>query len=333
MESVFTALAQAEGEIHGKAPEEVTFHEVGATDSIVDLVGAVIGFHQLHLDGISVSPIPVGSGNVVCAHGVYPIPAPATAALLRRFHLPVSLDGEECEMLTPTGAALLGFWKKIPASALQEASIVQTAHSLGHHAMKNRPNLLRATLYETSGDAKFTAFSPTDPRTAACAAVEVNDDGEKSEVLIQWEANIDDTGGEIMSAAAKNLFALGALDVWFTPILMKKGRPGNLLGVLTKPESREKILYEIFRQTGTFGVRETRILRHALARRWKTVETRFGSVRIKIGSRSGVDLHFSPEFADCEKAAEASGASVMEVYQEAVAAIRHEKGIMRNHHE
>lgn len=307
--AIFAALAQAEGAIHSKNPDEVTFHEVGATDSIVDIVGTVLAFHWLNIDGISVSPIPIGSGSVRCAHGVYPIPAPATLALIKEFSLPVSLDGEECEMLTPTGALLLGFWKKVLPESFSDAVIVKTVHSLGHHEMKFRPNLLRATLYETSDNAP------------AAEADSGGANGEKSETLICFEANIDDASGEILGAAVRKIFDVGALDVWLTPIIMKKGRPGHLLGVLTPPENRETVLEEIFRQTGTFGVREEKIVRHALARRWETVETEFGPVRVKIGSRNGVDLHFAPEFDDCQKRAEKSGASASEVYRGAVYAL------------
>ena len=302
--AIFFTLAEAEGEIHSKKPEEVNFHEVGATDSIIDIVGSVLAFRQLNVQGVLLSPIPTGSGQVECAHGVYPIPAPATASLLRKFRLPVSLDGEECEMLTPTGAVLLGFWRaNYPViGPLSDGVMIKTGHSLGHQEMKNRPNLLRVTLWETSTESET-----------------LGENDQKSEELIEMEANLDDVSGEILGAAVTELFRLGALDVWLTPILMKKGRPGHLLGVLVPPSKRQETLTAIFRLTGTFGVRESRVLRHALARRWETVETKSGPIRIKIGSFDGTDLHFAPEFDDASAASMKTGRPLPEIYREALA--------------
>ena len=299
--SIFTALAEAEGAIHGAAPEEVRFHEVGATDSIIDILGAVLAFHQLKIDGIAVSPLPVGFGQVVCAHGVYPIPAPATAAILERFALPVASGGEPCEMLTPTGAAILAVTKKFPETPDTKLTLVKTAHSFGHHAMSGRPNLLRASLWES---ADSEAASPSS--------------GEIIETLFRLECNLDDASGERLAAASAAFFDAGALDVWMIPIGMKKGRWGTLLGVLVRPEEREKLRTEIFRQTGTFGIREEKITRYALARRFETVTTPFGPIRIKIGTRFGETVAFAPEFEDCRAAAERAQTTVHHVFQAAL---------------
>lgn len=295
--AVFGTLAEAEGKVHGKPAEEVHFHEVGAVDSIIDIVGSCIAFTRLEADGISLSPLPVGSGTVRCAHGVYPLPAPATQELLQKFHLPVSGDNEPCEMLTPTAAALFSVWKKaeIPSNAQISASF----NSFGHREMESRPNVLRVTRYESCENSKSgTEF--------------------ETESLIQLECNLDDATGEQLSSTMRALFASGALDVWFTPITMKKQRPAVLLGLLVLPAQRNECIRTLFLHSGTFGIREFPLRRHFLARRWENVETPFGTVRMKIGTLGGSDVQFSPEFDDCQAAADAQNVPVSRVIQSAV---------------
>ena len=299
--SVFRALAEAEGAVHGKSPDEVSFHEVGAVDSIVDIVGAVIGFHSLGIEAISIGPIPVGRGTVRCAHGVYPVPAPAVAVLLETFRIPVSLDGAEGEMLTPTGAVLLGCWKKVSDAETRSAYLLKSANALGKREFPDRPNLLRASLFETNGES--AVFSPKG----------------RGEELIRFDANLDDVTGEILSRAADLLFQADALDVWFTPIQMKKGRPAVVLSVLARPEQREKLLEIIFRQTGTFGVREVFLNRYALDRKYTKVKTTGGNVAVKTGIWRGEEIHFAPEFDDCAAAAQQTGLPVRQIYRQAVA--------------
>ncbi len=298
---VFRALAEAEGFVHGKPAEEVSFHEVGAVDSIVDIVGAVIGFHALGIEAISIGPIPVGYGTVRCAHGIYPVPAPAVTVLLESFQIPVSLDGEECEMLTPTGAVLLGCWKKVSDTEIRSVKLLKSANAFGKREFSNRPNLLRASLMET--DSVGTVVAPKE-----CA-----------EELLRFDANLDDVTGEILSCAADLLFRAGALDVWFTPIQMKKGRPAVVLSVLAKPELREKLLEIIFRQTGTFGVRETILNRYALDRKYRFVKTSGGDVAVKTGIWHGEEIHFAPEFDDCATASQKVNIPVRQIYRQAVA--------------
>ena len=300
--AVFSALAKAEGTVHGKPSEEVSFHEVGATDSIVDILGAVIGFHSLGIDSISIGPIPVGRGTVHCMHGVYPVPAPAVAQLLETYEIPVALDGGEGEMLTPTGAVLLGWWKKVPDSQLQAARLLKSANALGHRQFSDRPNLLRASLYET---ADITEIDPV---------------REKWESLLRLDANLDDVSSEVLAHASDLLFQAGALDVWFTPIQMKKGRPALMMSVLTTPEKRDEHLEMVFRQTGTFGVREEQVSRCALGRRFSRVKTAGGEVTVKSGFFQGEEIHFAPEFDDCAAAAASARTTALQIYREAVAA-------------
>ncbi|MDO4582736.1 MAG: nickel pincer cofactor biosynthesis protein LarC [Planctomycetia bacterium] len=277
--AVFSILAEAEGKVHGMPAEKVHFHEVGATDSLVDMVGACLAYDLLGVEGISLSPLPVGSGLVHCAHGTYPLPAPATALLVETHQLPVSLDNEEGEMLTPTAAALFSVWPRVEISTAVRVSA--SVNAFGHRKMLSRPNLLRATLYEPM----------------------VSRQAEETETLYQLECNLDDVSGEQLSTAMTALFAAGARDVWFSPLTMKKQRPGILLGVLTDSEHRQKMVETLFRHSGTFGVREIPVLRHSLERRWEEVTTRWGKVRIKIGAWQGEDIRFTPEFEDCQKIA------------------------------
>lgn len=299
--AVFSALADAEGAVHGKPPEEISFHEVGATDSIVDILGAAIGFHILGIESISIGPIPIGSGTVCCAHGIYPVPAPAVTKLLETYKIPVKLDGGEGEMLTPTGAVLLGWWKKVPSEQLRSACLLKSANALGHRKFPDRPNLLRASLYETNDGNEIETIA------------------EKAETLIRLDANLDDTSGEILAHSAEILFQTGALDVWFTPIQMKKGRPAVMISVLTTPNKRADLIETIFRQTGTFGVRETLLARYALDRRFSQVVTSGGKVAVKSGFFRGEEVQFAPEFADCAAAAASAGTTAVKIYREAVA--------------
>jgi uncharacterized protein (DUF111 family) len=272
--------------------------------------------NALGVDGISLSPLPVGEGTFRCAHGVYPLPAPATSILLRNYGLPTSSDNERCEMLTPTAAALFAVWEKkaIPTGA----RIVATANSFGTRKMETRPNLLRASIYETDNAADESGN-----------ALEKSPEAEKSsawearynvETLYELATNVDDATGERLATVATALFDAGALDVWTTPILMKKGRPACKLSALVAAEKREAVVDAIFRTSGTFGVRETTVRRRSLARRWETVQTSFGSIRVKVGETlDGVATTAAPEFADVDEAARKAGVPFDRVYREAAA--------------
>ena len=289
--AVFSLLAEVEGKIHGKPPEEVSFHEVGAVDSIVDIVGSCLALHLLGAEGISVSPLPTGCGTVQCAHGLLPIPAPATAELLTR-GLAVAPCDEPFELLTPTGAALLAAWPKreVPSGA----EIRRVANAFGRRELLHRPNLLRAMLVET----------------AQTAGIE--------EEVEELSCNLDDCTGEVIGYLAERLFEAGALDVWTEAIQMKKQRPGVKLCVLSHPADREAMLNLIFRESTTLGVRIAPLRRRVLARAGEVVATPYGPVRVKIArGEDGAVLSAKPEFEDCRKIAERCGIPLKEAVRAA----------------
>ncbi len=288
---VFSALAEAEGKVHGKPADEVHFHEVGAVDSIVDITGCCLGMHLLNIAGVSVSALPIGQGTVKCQHGIYPLPAPATAALLKGMETVRS--GETSEMVTPTGAALLKVWTATPVPA--QAAIVETVDSFGHRDFSTRPNLLRAMLLEDSA-------------------------GTVQDECLLLETNIDDCSPEVIGAVTGKLLEAGALDVWTAAIQMKKQRPGFILSVLCKPEVAESLSAIIFRETTTFGLRKQQIQRQCLKRRFVSVETEYGQIRIKVGDLAGEEVTASPEFADCSNAAAEHKVAIKTVINSALAA-------------
>lgn len=273
---VFGGLAEAEGKVHNKPAGEVHFHEVGAVDSIVDIVGCCLAFHKLGAEAISVSPLPTGTGTFKCQHGTYPLPAPATLEMLK-LGLQSAPTDEPFELLTPTGAALLAIWPKgeIPANA----AILESANSFGHRELNKRPNLLRASLYES-----------VETHAGKCT-------------LTILESNIDDSTPELIGYVFNKLLDAGALDVWTQPISMKKQRPGVLLSVLCKQNMKAELLELILTETTSFGVREYEVTRHCMQYRFEEKETPYGKVRIKIASFKGKDLTRSPEFEDCAKLA------------------------------
>ena len=293
--SAFHALACAEAEVHQRKIDDVHFHEVGAVDSIVDTVGCVVGLNALGVDAISLSPLPVGEGLFKCAHGVYPLPAPATAVLLRNYGLPVSYNVERCEMLTPTATSLFAIWRKmeIPSGS----RVVASVNSFGTREMKTRPNILRATLYESSADSPYL-----------------------EEELVELETNVDDASAERLATVASALFELGCLDVWFESIMMKKGRPGAKVCALLRMDTKSAALRVFFAHAGALGVRETVKRRYSLAREWREVVTQYGVARIKLGKDlTGATLVVAPEYDDCVQLAHNSGATFAEVYHAALA--------------
>lgn len=290
---VFALLAEAEGKVHGVAPEQVAFHEVGAVDSIVDVVGCCLAFEELGIDAVSLSVLPTGTGTVRCAHGLMPVPAPATAELIAACGLAVTATDEPSELLTPTGAALLGAW---PKAAGAEGRVVAVANSFGQRTLAHRPNLLRAMLLETAEEA-------TGP-------------------VIELAANLDDLTPELAGHLIARLLEAGALDAAFAPLQMKKQRPGMLLAVIAEASKREVLLDLIFRESTTFGVREYAITRHILERSFETVETSYGPIRIKRGFRHGELVTSSPEFEECRAAAARHGVPLKTVMAAALAALK-----------
>lgn len=264
---VFQVLGEAEATVHGMPIEAVHFHEVGAVDSIADIVGACYGLHLLKVDEVYCSPINVGSGTVTAAHGVMPVPAPATALLLK--NKPVYVDGPAVELTTPTGAAILAALAK-GYGAMPSLSISSLGYGAGTRDFPNRANVLRITI----GDKQEMAEAQT---------------------VLVIEANIDDASPQVLGYTMDALFLAGALDVTLTPVLMKKNRPGHVLSVVAKLEDKEALTNLILRETTTLGVRMTTAERKTLPRELTEVKTPYGPVRVKISAAG-----FAPEFDDCE---------------------------------
>ncbi|MCB9742044.1 MAG: nickel pincer cofactor biosynthesis protein LarC [Alphaproteobacteria bacterium] len=291
--AVFARLAEAEARVHGVPVEGVAFHEVGAVDSIVDIVGACLLMEQLGVERLVCTPLPLGQGEITCAHGRLSLPAPATLELLRGW--PAVQDGRRGELVTPTGAAL--------AVALAEPGPMpsMTLRAVGYGAgtwdPKEWANLARVALGE---------------ERRADSALEV-------EVL---EAQVDDMPGEAVPPLIEALLRAGAVDAFATPVLMKKGRPGLLLTALAPPPAADAVADALLRHSSSFGLRRAPARREVLDRAWAEVATPYGAVRVKVGSRGGVEYHASPEFADCAARAGAAGVPLAEVYAAALAAYR-----------
>ena len=292
--AIFTRLAQAEAKVHRIDVQEVHFHEVGAIDSIVDIVGAAVALELLGVDAVQCSPIPTGSGTITCSHGTMPVPAPATAELL--VGVPAGPADVTGEATTPTAAAVLttlaGSYGPLPA--MQVSAVGWGAGTRDDGPM---PNLLRVFLGRPS------------------------DDG-SADTAVELAANIDDCTGEILGAALDALLAAGALDAWTTPAVMKKSRPAWVLSVLCRPADVPAMEDILFAQTTTFGVRRRTWTRTKLTRRHETVQTPYGPLRVKVGCRGDKEITVSPEFDDCLAAAKSHGASVRDVLAAALAAYR-----------
>jgi hypothetical protein len=301
--SVFQRLAMAEAHIHGKTAQTVHFHEIGALDSIADIVGCCLALRQLDVAGIAVGPLPCGVGTIQCAHGAMPNPAPATMALLAGME--IAQTDEPFELVTPTGAALLATWRADGRTPPAVTRVVRTGFGFGRRTLNGRPNVLRATLLEPiSNSAAGTEASP--PATKE---------------LLVLETNLDDCNPQWIGDLIGRLLDAGALDAWAQPITMKKGRPGFVLGVLCAPDLAGKLREMIFRGTTTFGIRSHAVTREILDRRFESVTTPFGKVSVKIGSRLGEDLTSAPEFEECARAARQHGVSPRQVHEAAVKAL------------
>jgi uncharacterized protein (TIGR00299 family) protein len=286
---IFRRLAEAEAAAHGMPLEKVHFHEVGALDSIADIAGVAIALDVLGAARITSRSVPTGSGMVKCAHGMMPIPAPGTAALLKG--VPLAPSTIKAELTTPTGAAILTTvvqeWIEQPIMTIE-----RIGHGAGQRDFLDQPNILRVFVGETNATA----------RTA-----------ERDRVWM-LETNLDDVPAEVIGYCFDQLFAAGALDVFSTPIQMKKNRPGVLLSVLA-PESALTVLEAIlFRETETFGIRRYAVERSKLEREVVTVATPWGPIRGKRGWRAGGPSVFTPEYEDCARVAQQHGLALREVY-------------------
>jgi len=284
---LFRRLAETEAEIHQMPVEKVHLHEVGAVDSIIDIAGAVFGLERLGVDRIVVSPLNVGSGTVTCEHGVMPVPAPATARLIEG--VPVYSSGPAVELLTPTGALILTDYADA-FGTMPPMTIRQSGYGAGDREFPEHPNLLRVLI----GDEESTG-------------------GIERVVLIECE--IDDMNPQIFGVLMDRLYAAGALDVYYSPIQMKKNRPGTLVSIVARPKDRSSLSGIVFRETTTIGVRFIEMDRERLDRESVDVETPIGTVRVKVARRAGASavVNASPEFEDCARLAAEHDLSVKEV--------------------
>ena len=303
---IFEALGEAEAEIHATSVGNVHFHEVGAVDALVDIVCAAVGAESLAVEQWVCSPLNVGGGTVKCAHGTLPVPAPATLKLLR--DAPVYSSGPQVELVTPTGAAIVKTLSSRFAS-FPEMKIETTGYGAGTRDFPEHPNLLRLTI----GEALATdGASPSQSSSTGASPSATND---KITVL---EANLDDLSPQVLAYAMERLLAEGALDVFSVPVQMKKNRPGALLTVLAKMEDANRLTKTIFAETTTLGVRSREEQRQTLLRRWETVDTTWGPVRIKIANMNGSISNYAPEYEDCRTLAEAQHVPLRTVMQEAI---------------
>ena len=293
----FELLGHAEAKVHNVAVEEIHFHEVGAVDAIVDIVAASAGIHSLNVAAWHSSPINVGGGTVVCAHGNFPVPAPATADLLRG--LPTYSAHVEQELVTPTGAALLRAIGPVfgPQPAMR---VERIGYGAGTRNSKEFPNVLRVSVGEAS-------------ETEAVA-------GLNGETVTVMETALDDLSPQVLAYVAETALAQGALDAMLTPVIMKKGRPGTLLTVLCNPADSAALERLILTETSTLGVRIRQEKRTCLERRQLPVATEYGEIRIKVGTLGGETMNSAPEYEDCHAAAAKHHVAIKQVQQAAIAA-------------
>jgi hypothetical protein len=292
-EQVFRVLGQAEASVHGVDIEKVHFHEVGAVDSICDIVGVCLALDLLRIESISCSPINVGSGTVKTEHGILPVPAPATARLLE--DKPIYSRGPALELTTPTGAAVVAALAT-DFGSMPAMSIKAIGYGAGDHDFSEHANVVRVMVGEASGATEATTVTVI-------------------------EANIDDASPQVIGYAMEELLSAGALDAVVIPVQMKKGRPGVLLQVIAESARRDELIAILFRETTTLGIRFHTAERRVQTREWLAVETPHGIVRIKIGEHG-----FAPEYEDARKIAAASGVPLKQVLAETAYAYLKQRG-------
>ncbi|MBI5187190.1 MAG: nickel pincer cofactor biosynthesis protein LarC [Nitrospinae bacterium] len=286
---IFHRIAEAEAKVHGTSVDKIHFHEVGAVDSIVDVLGAAMAIDYFGFHEIIAGPVNTGSGTVKCDHGVLPVPAPAVAELL--MGIPSYSSGESRELTTPTGAAILAT-VATSFGPLPLMEMEKSGYGAGHADLPDSPNVLR-----------IIQGTPVKKRNG--------------EELLEMETNIDDMNPECYEYVMDLLFQAGALDVYLTPIIMKKSRPAVKLSVLCEEQKAAEMRRLLFRETSTFGVRERRVTRNKIERTMKTVETEHGPVEVKTGFLDGFPIRISPEYESCAKAAREKGVPIQEVFNAA----------------
>jgi uncharacterized protein (TIGR00299 family) protein len=288
---MFRRMGEAESAIHGVPIDQIHLHEVGALDSIIDIVGAVFALEWFNPDRIVVSPMNVGGGMVTSAHGVFPVPAPATLALLK--NAPVYSSGIQAELLTPTGALILTEYASefgpVPAMTID-----RVGYGAGDRELKETPNVLRVVVGEAEG-----------PRPQAPSP--------KSHTAVVLECEIDDMNPQIFGALMDQLYAAGALEVFYSAVQMKKNRPGTLMTIVARPEQRDTMTEIVFRESTTIGVRYQELVRECLDREMVTVTTPIGPVRFKVARRDGRVRNAQPEFDDLAKLSQERGIPIKDV--------------------
>lgn len=295
--AVFRRIAVAEGVVHGVPPERVGFHEVGAEDSIADIICACAGLVHLGVDHVSCGPLIEGSGHIHCAHGTFPLPAPATLGILKEKGIPFRQVDEPWEHITPTGAAILAEFAS-SFGPIPEMAVTAIGYGLGSRRTPNRPNALRLILGESVESTK-----------------------DWLEEVVELRCNLDDLTPEHAANALDSLINAGALDATLTPTVMKKGRSGWILEILTQEDKAAELSELILRQTSAFGVRRHRMERLKLERHFEEVETKYGNITIKVGTLRGEVIQHSPEFSSCAKAANMHGVPVRKVHAAALQAL------------
>jgi uncharacterized protein (TIGR00299 family) protein len=290
--NIFMTIARAEAKVHGIPVDKVHFHEVGAVDSIIDIVGAAICFNVLNVDSVHVSTVELGGGFVKCDHGSLPVPAPATAEIIHG--IPVKKDGVDFEATTPTGAAILATLGTNFDPQLV-IKIEKTAYGVGQKENNSVPNLLRVFL----GEATVNTGSGHD--------------------ALQLECNIDDMNPEFFEYISERLFKAGASDVFFSNIMMKKGRPGILLNVICETELADSVRNIIFTESTSLGIRTFPFRKDTLARKFETIQTIYGSINIKRSYYNGNEVSCKPEYEDCKRVAAEKSIPVKEVYNNIMA--------------
>lgn len=298
--AIFQRLGEAEAKVHDIPVDRVHFHEVGAVDAIVDIVGAAVGFELLGLEDFAVSPLNLGGGRVQTAHGMLPVPAPATAELVRG--LACYSTGIERELVTPTGAAIVSTLAR-QSGPMPPMTVSAVGWGAGAAELAEQPNLLRLFVGQRTG------------REAGW-----------NECIAVIEASVDDMNPQIYGYFAERAIEAGALDVFSTPAQMKKNRPGQLVTVLAKPDAADRLVELIFRETTTLGVRVSEARRRSLEREWITLETAYGPVRMKLARVNGRVLNAAPEYEDCQRIALQQGVPLKQVLAEAVYRYRRQTG-------
>jgi pyridinium-3,5-bisthiocarboxylic acid mononucleotide nickel chelatase len=291
---IFMKVALAEAAVHGIAKEQVHFHEVGAVDSIIDIVGAAICFNALNVDEVHVSVVELGGGMVKCDHGDLPVPAPATAEIIKG--IPSRIGGVDFEATTPTGAAIIATLGRV-FNSLQTFKITRTAYGIGQKDHPDVPNLLRVFLGETQ------------------------DTLEKGHEALLIECNIDDMNPEFFDHISERLFTSGASDVFLTNIIMKKGRPGIILNIIIEKESAETVKEILFTESTTLGIRTFPFRKDTLIRKFESIDTIWGKVTIKRSFYKGNEVSCKPEYEECKKIAVKLGIPVKKVYNSIVSEI------------